>query len=256
MKIAVSSAVARAARSNAGSRTKAIVPGRRIDLLAVDREDRVSGHHGEELLVAVRLVLLVVGLVMLFDHSVAGVSGRGVDAERLDVEMATDEIERAVVDVRVPGSTWARVSTSARRTEPYDAVRGSLMAPILPHSRSHGVELGCHLHRDIAADRLADGAVLRRIVHQRAQLALCRRRRHGQREVARSQAMVAGEVTACLSDIPHRDQVVRRASLGFSPMSARTTLPALVISASPRPRDSRVTLRDPLALPDGPWGIA
>src|SRR5450755_4273718 len=67
-------------------------PGRRIDLLAVDREDRMSGHHGEELLVAVRLVLLVVGLVMLFDHFVAGVSGRGVDAERLDVEMATDEI--------------------------------------------------------------------------------------------------------------------------------------------------------------------
>jgi hypothetical protein len=86
-------------------------------------------------------------------------------------------------------------------------VRGSLMAPILPHSRSR-IELGRHLHRDVAADRLADGAVLSRIVHQGAQLALCRRRRHGHREVARSQAMVAGEVTACLSDIPRRDQVV------------------------------------------------
>src|SRR5205807_7856849 len=70
---------------------------------AVDREERVSGHHGEELLVAVRFVLLVVGLVMLLDHLVTGVSGRSVDAERLDVEMATDEMERAVVDVRVPG---------------------------------------------------------------------------------------------------------------------------------------------------------
>jgi hypothetical protein len=102
-KIAVLSAVARAARSNAGSRTKTIVPAGAFDLLAVDREDRVSGHHGVEFLAAVRLVLLVVGLVMLFDHLVAGVSGRGVDAERLDVEMATDEMERAVVDVRVPG---------------------------------------------------------------------------------------------------------------------------------------------------------
>jgi hypothetical protein len=36
--------------------------------------------------VAVRLVLLVVGLVMLLDHLVTGVSGRSVDAERLDVE--------------------------------------------------------------------------------------------------------------------------------------------------------------------------
>jgi hypothetical protein len=63
----------------------------------------VSGHHGEELLVAVRLVLLVVGLVMLLDHLVTGVSGRSVDAERLDVEMATDEVERALVDVSVPG---------------------------------------------------------------------------------------------------------------------------------------------------------
>ena len=78
-------------------------PGRGVDLLAVDREDRVPAHHGEELLVAVRLVLLVVGLVMRFDHLVAGVSGRGVDAEGLDVEMAADEVERAVVDVRVPG---------------------------------------------------------------------------------------------------------------------------------------------------------
>ena len=52
---------------------------------------------------AVRFVLLVVGLVMLLDHLVTGVSGRSVDAERLDVEMATDEMERAVVDVRVPG---------------------------------------------------------------------------------------------------------------------------------------------------------
>src|SRR5207237_10901206 len=42
-------------------------PGRRVDLLAVDREERVSGHHGEELLVSVRFVLLVVGLVMLLD---------------------------------------------------------------------------------------------------------------------------------------------------------------------------------------------
>src|ERR1700722_6004361 len=69
-------------------------PGRRVDLLAVDREDRVSAHHGEQLLMAVRLVLFVVGLVMLFDHLVAGVSGRGVDAKRPDVEMATDEMER------------------------------------------------------------------------------------------------------------------------------------------------------------------
>jgi hypothetical protein len=96
MKIAVSSADARAARSNAGSRTKTIVPAG-VDLLAVDREDRVSAHHGEELLVAVRLVLLVVGLVMRFDHLVAGVSGRGVHAERLDVEMATDEMKRGGV---------------------------------------------------------------------------------------------------------------------------------------------------------------
>jgi len=53
--------------------------------------------------VAVRFVLLVVGLVMLLDHLVTGVSGRGVDAERLDVEMTTEEMERAVVDVGVPG---------------------------------------------------------------------------------------------------------------------------------------------------------
>jgi hypothetical protein len=65
-------------------------PGRRVDFLAVDREERVSGHHGEEFLVAVRLVLLVGGLVMLLDHLVTGVSGRSVDAERLHVEMATD----------------------------------------------------------------------------------------------------------------------------------------------------------------------
>jgi hypothetical protein len=32
-----------------------------------------------------------------------------------------------------PGSTWASVSTSPMRTEPYGAMRGSLMAPILPH---------------------------------------------------------------------------------------------------------------------------
>ena len=63
----------------------------------------MSGHHDEELLVAVRLVLLVVGLVMLLDHLVAGVSARSVHAKRLDVEMATDEMERAVVDFRVPG---------------------------------------------------------------------------------------------------------------------------------------------------------
>lgn len=44
--------------------------------LAVDREERVSGHHGEELLVAVSLALLVVDIVMLLDHLVTGVAGR------------------------------------------------------------------------------------------------------------------------------------------------------------------------------------
>ena len=48
-------------------------------------------------------VRLVVGLVMWFDHLVAGVPGRGVDAEHLDAEMATDEMELAAVDVRVRG---------------------------------------------------------------------------------------------------------------------------------------------------------
>ena len=37
-------------------------------------------------------------------------------------------------------------------------------------------------------------------------------------------------------------------------MSVRMTQPASAISATPRPRDSRMTLRDPLALPDGPPG--
>ena len=74
--------------------------GRRVDLLAIDHEDGVSRHDGKELLVAVRSVLLVVGLVMLYDHLVSGVPGRGVDAERLDVEMATDEMERTVRVVR------------------------------------------------------------------------------------------------------------------------------------------------------------
>lgn len=41
---------------------------------------------------------------MLLDHLVAGVAGCRIDAERLDVEMPTDEVEVAVVDVRVPGS--------------------------------------------------------------------------------------------------------------------------------------------------------
>jgi hypothetical protein len=113
--------------------------GGRVDLLAVDREDRVSGHHGEELLVAVRLVLLVVGLVMRFDHLVAGVSGRGVDTERLDVEMATEEMKLAVVDVLVPGVDLFQGVTSARRTEPYGAVRGSLVAPMLPLPRRAGL---------------------------------------------------------------------------------------------------------------------
>src|SRR4051794_34436149 len=35
----------------------------------------------------------------------------------------------------LPGSTWARVSTSASRTEPYGAVLGSPMGPMLPDSR-------------------------------------------------------------------------------------------------------------------------
>jgi hypothetical protein len=42
-----------------------------------------------------------------------------------------------------------------------------------------------------------------------ARRALCHGQRHGHRAVARSQALVAGEVTACLSDIARRDQVVR-----------------------------------------------
>src|SRR5207244_941062 len=125
-------------------------PGRRVDLLAVDREERLSGHHGEELLVAVRFVLLVVGLVMLLDHLVTSVSGRSVDAERLDVEMATDEMERAVVDVRVPGvdlgqgvhvgqadgavrcgagiAHGADTATFALRPSPWAAARTSLAA--------------------------------------------------------------------------------------------------------------------------------
>ena len=78
-------------------------PGWGVDLFAVDGEDRVPGHHHEELLVAVRLVRVVVGLVMRLDHLVAGVSGDGVDAECLYVEMAADEMERAGVDVGVPG---------------------------------------------------------------------------------------------------------------------------------------------------------
>jgi hypothetical protein len=46
-------------------------PGRRVDLLAVDLKTACSVSTGEELLVAVRLVLLVIGLVMFFDHLVA-----------------------------------------------------------------------------------------------------------------------------------------------------------------------------------------
>ena len=62
----------------------------------------MAGHHGEQLLVAVGAILLVVGLVVLLDHEVACVPGHAVDTERLDVEMATDEMERAVIDVGVP----------------------------------------------------------------------------------------------------------------------------------------------------------
>lgn len=81
------------------------------------------------------------------------------------------------------------------------------MVPILPRARSHGVELAVTCIATLPADR--DGAVLRRSVHQGAQFALYRGRRHAHREVARSPAMVAGEVTAYLSDIPRSDQVVR-----------------------------------------------
>ena len=94
MRIAVSSAVARACADQRRVAHEDDRPGRRVDLLAVDREDRVPGHDDEEFLVAVRLVLLVVGLVMRLDHLVAGVSGRGVDAERLDVEVPPDQMER------------------------------------------------------------------------------------------------------------------------------------------------------------------
>ena len=103
MRIAVSSAVARAAPINAGSRTKTIVPAGASISSPSTVKTACPVIHGEELLVAVRLVLLVVGLVMRLDHLVAGVTGRGVDAERPDVEMATDEMELAVVDVVVLG---------------------------------------------------------------------------------------------------------------------------------------------------------
>ena len=72
-------------------------------LEGVRGEHRVPGHHGEEFLVAVRLILLVVGIVMRFGHLVAGVPGRGVDAEGPDVEMAADKVEVTVVDVPVLG---------------------------------------------------------------------------------------------------------------------------------------------------------
>jgi hypothetical protein len=78
MKIAVPLAVARAWRSNAGSRTKTIVPAGASISSPSTVKIACPGHHGEELLVAVRLVLLIVGFMMLFDHLIAGVSGRGV----------------------------------------------------------------------------------------------------------------------------------------------------------------------------------
>jgi hypothetical protein len=79
---------------------------------------------------------------MRFDHLVAGVSGRGVDTERLDVEMATEEMKLAVVDVLVPGVDLFQGVTSARRTEPYGAVRGSLMAPMPRASPSRSTGRG------------------------------------------------------------------------------------------------------------------
>ena len=88
---------------------------------------------------AVRLVLLVVGLVMLFDHLVTGVSGRGVDAERLDVEMATDEMELAVVDIGVPG---VHLGEGVHLGQADGAVRCAA-------GIAHGARY-CHSHRQLA----------------------------------------------------------------------------------------------------------
>jgi hypothetical protein len=63
----------------------------------------VAGHHGEQLLLAVGAVLIVVCLVVLLDHEVAGVPGHAVDTERLDVEMARDEMNAPFRDVRALG---------------------------------------------------------------------------------------------------------------------------------------------------------
>src|SRR5690242_11913531 len=64
-----------------------------------------------------------------------------------------------------PGSTSANVSTLAKRTEPYGAVRGSLMAPILPHSRSR-IERSRQLHGDVPADSPGGRAAPRRVIHR------------------------------------------------------------------------------------------
>jgi len=74
---------------------------RRVDLLAVDREGRVSLHHEIQLLVVLRRILIQ--FVVFLDHLVACLApGPGVDAEGLDSEPVADGQPSPEV-VREPG---------------------------------------------------------------------------------------------------------------------------------------------------------
>src|SRR5438552_651704 len=72
-----------------------------VNGLSVNGEDRVPAHYGEQLLVAVRAVDLVVALVVRLHHLITRVPSDPVDPEGSNVEVTADQMEIPIGGVRI-----------------------------------------------------------------------------------------------------------------------------------------------------------